>query len=100
MTQRFRERSMKNIKEAKFKAEKVKREGLLRGQARQVVEPRSEQSTRIITQYSKESEKIRGILRKYWSIVDTDEKVSKAAGPHPLMTFKRNRSLKDRLSRN
>lgn len=41
----------------------------------------------------------KGILKRQWGILHMDPNIAKIVGPHPCMTTKRTRNLKDSLVR-
>ena len=99
MMRRFRDRgySSKCINLAAERAASRTREELLVERNKQQSEG---EKVRFITQYNADSRNISFILRKHWSILKTDAILGEIVGPQPQVTFKKGKSLKDRLSRN
>lgn len=52
---------------------------------------------RLITTYSDQHQTIRSTIQKHWHILTTDPTISKYIGSRPEITFRRARSIKDRL---
>ena len=52
---------------------------------------------KFITKYNRNLPNIRSIIENNWSILSTNEKLTKAFEDKPILTFKRNKNLKDML---
>lgn len=58
----------------------------------------SSQAVRIITSYTKQHKQVRKIFSKYWPLLLADPIACKYVESQPLITYRRARSLKDRLT--
>lgn len=54
---------------------------------------------RIIGQYDTNAPEVREILSKYWGLLLLDQDALEILPPRPLITYRKGRSLKDRLIR-
>ena len=95
LQQRFQERgySKKGLKKAYLRAKKQKRSSLLHDPKA----PKTDPGMRLITRFSGHHQKVRSILQKYWCLLLSDNTVAKHIQDHPQITFKKSRSLRDRL---
>lgn len=83
------------LKRAFNKANNRDRQDLLRSQNKST--PSTNSYTRVITTFSNELTQLRQILTKYWHVLTYDPIVGPFVSPNPLVTFRRNTSVGDRL---
>lgn len=82
------------LKRAYRKAKECSRSDLIfRG-----LKPCDTPTSHFITTYTRQSDDIRSILSKYWYVLTADPILSQYVSAFPSLTFRRARSLRDRLA--
>ncbi|XP_056380387.1 uncharacterized protein LOC130275860 [Hyla sarda] len=54
-------------------------------------------SVRLIGTYDNQSERVKNILKRYWPLLRSDQDLNDIVSPYPMITFRRGRSIRDRL---
>lgn len=84
------------LEKARSKVESIQRNSLLNKKGAKS-DDMVNQRFRLITTYSYDSYKLRGILQRNWNLLKTDPVIGKDIPTFPLMTFRKARSLRDKL---
>ncbi|XP_071999215.1 uncharacterized protein [Engystomops pustulosus] len=98
MRARFQERGypMRTIEQGYQRAKRTKRTDLL---TRKIKKSGKDDQVRFITTYDSQSDAVRSILVKHWSLLRIDRTLEQYLPVYPSITYRRSKNLKDYLVR-